>query len=568
MLSSIHMKKRPKSSPNGGGLRATTSSAFTLVELLVALGLVSLLMLMFAQVFTIATGTMTTQRGVMENDQRARTLTTIITHDLKHRSMRSVMPFFPGEDGSLYSRYYSFANRQGYLSISENDPLNDADDVLSFTTDLSGSAAEPYYGKATAIGSVTANPNQPEADDAQVYANSIGTSNVAEIVYFVRNGNLYRRVLLIRNPLDDSYDRQPRDSGGNDFFNPATSGAYTTGSFWNDFDFSARYDPDPDGDGMGPGYLQFAGSGVSGTPNVTLLNDGGGGVYAIGMPVNRFGHDYVTGNPREYVFDTSGNANAEFIGRFTQEETSHSAFIYPRDIPAMGNPMDQNVNLTLNTSKTVSAFTASSSATASRRGEDILLSNVHGFDVKVWDELASGGAGDYVDIGGSSTIDFSTNALPAYGPKGSSGTNRVFDTWHRSLSNPPPYRPTYDDANNTNGAAPPNTSRNHTWTPGIVYKIGDVVIPPTPNGLAYEATAIVDNSTGASLNYAQSGASEPSTWNTTYGGATFDDNSTATITWTTIPTTKRLKSLKITIRYLDVTSDQMRQVTLIQSLLD
>jgi len=48
-------------------------------------------------------------------------------------------------------------------------------------------------------------------------------------------------------------------------------------------------------------------------------------------------------------------------------------------------------------------------------------------------------------------------------------------------------------------------------------------------------------------------------------GAPVVDN---TVTWQAIYNSKRLKSIKITIRYLDVTSDQMRQVTLIQSLLE
>ena len=40
-----------------------------------------------------------------------------------------------------------------------------------------------------------------------------------------------------------------------------------------------------------------------------------------------------------------------FIGRYTHQETSHSNFIYPRQLNStVGNPMDQNVNVQLNTS--------------------------------------------------------------------------------------------------------------------------------------------------------------------------------------------------------------------------
>ncbi len=526
--------------------RPTSQQGFTLVELLVALGLVSLLMLMFAQVFQIATGTMSTQRGVMENDQRARSWFTVIENDLKNRSMVSVMPFVTSESSSSYpSGYYDFTKRLGYLSISENDPLNDADDVLSFTVLLTDTSSEPFYGKATALPIVSpapnpdlrliANPNQPDGDDSQIIPNSTASSTMAEIVYFIRNGILYRRVLLIRKPIDDSYFREPSTGAnglGADFFDPA-GGFYTTGSFWNDFDFAARYDSIL-------GYLQFSGAGTA-SPNTGLTNDGSGGVYAIAIPGNRFGYDPTTGNPREYV-----NTNTEFIGRFTQEETSHSAFEYPRAIPAGGNPMVQGTVLTLDTTGVVSTF-----AGGPRRGEDILLSNVHSFDVEVWDDVAGG----YVDIGNASGVgDFQSanNQNTAFGPGGATG-NQVFDTWHPSLASATPYRPVHNTA----------------WAGGTTYKVGDVVVPITPNGFAYFANSIVDGTTGTNINSAQSAATEP-TWSTIYGNQTLDTDTTnnTTISWTTVPTTKRLKSLKITIRYLDVTSDQMRQVTLIQSLLN
>jgi prepilin-type N-terminal cleavage/methylation domain-containing protein len=536
--------------------RPTGHRGFTLVELLVALGLVSLLMLMFAQVFQIATGTMSTQRGVMENDQRARSYFTVLENDLKSRSMKSVMPFVTGESYPS-SGYYDFTKRLGYLSISENDPLNDADDVLSFTTLLTDTSGELFYGKATAFPIVSpapnpdlrliANPNQPDGDDSQIIPNSTASSTMAEIVYFIRNGILYRRVLLIRKPIEYTppYYNEPSansDGRGPDFFNPA-NGYYTAGSFWNDFDFSAHFDSNllP-----APGYLQFSGAGAT-APSTALMNDGSGGLYPIAVPSNRFGYDPTSGNPREYV-----NSNADFIGRFTHEETSHAAFEYPRVIPAGGNPMAQATALTLDATGVVSAF-----AGGPRRGEDILLSNVHSFDVKVWDEVAFGGS--YVDIGNASGVgDFQSanNQNTAYGPGGSTG-NQVFDTWHPSLASATPYRPVY------------NTAWVDGTTATIPYKVGDVVIPQTPNGFAYFVTAIVDDISGTNINTAFAGATEP-TWDTTYGGLTSDTNTTnnTTITWTTVPTTKRLKSLKITIRYLDVTSDQMRQVTLIQSLLD
>lgn len=572
------------------------ANGFTLVELLVALGLISLLMLMFAEVFTVATGTMSTQRGVMENDQRARTLETVLGNDLANRSMRSVVPFLPNEidpagNGNplnLPLLVYQFGNtnREGFLSISENDVFLD-NDVLHFTAFLRDTAAEPFYGRAAGLpvgtADITTNPNQPDADDGQVFPNGTATSRSAEIVYFVRNGNLYRRVLLIRQPLDGAFDNQPKTgtSGtGLDMLAPANGFYSATGPFWNHFDFSARYDTIL-------GYAQFQGAGTTVSP---LGNTGAGGFFPIANPVNRFGHDpnpahsnpasggypASIGNPREFVFGNPpaagpappSNKNAYFIGRFTQEETSHANFRFPQNASTVGNPMDQDVQLTLNASGAVTQF-----AGGPRRGEDILLTNVHGFDVKVWDELL----GDYVDVGhdrintlsGPSGREGDFNQLrnlrPTYGPQATT-TNRMFDTWHPAIdadnsgavgaSDVPPFVQKYGYPTSPTATSP--TPKGHMWVSGTTYSVGEIVVPtsPTTELIAYRLTAPAG---GGTSNTEPNWSSAPNVGDT----VTADG-----LTWTAIANIKRLKSLKITVRYLDPTSDQMRQVTLIQSLMD
>jgi hypothetical protein len=309
------------------------------------------------------------------------------------------------------------------------------------------------------------------------------------------------------------------------------------------------------------------------------------GVFPIASPLNRFGHNPITspghadpgdppngippsiGNPREFI----GHL---FIGRFTQEETSHPDFNYPHSPSAYGalgvptDPVDTPATVLhdLNNNGVVDEYER-----GPRRGEDILLSHVHSFDVKVWDEII----GDFVDVGHSLTDgagnlgDFhqNRNQRKSYGPVRTNlpsvpPNNRMFDTWHPQF-----------DADNDGTVTPadtppfvPSYGSNYTWAPATLYKIGAVVIPTTPNGRAYRAVAI--DSGGSSVFSGTSGSSEPA-WDPTVGNTTSDsDGAGTTITWQTIPNIKRLKSLKITIRYLDVTSDQMRQVTLIQSLLD
>src|SRR5262245_23723803 len=73
-----------------GALRFHSRGGFTLVEMLVAVGLVVMMMTLFAQIFSMCTGTMATQKGISENDQRVRMVSTLLRGDLKNRTMVDV----------------------------------------------------------------------------------------------------------------------------------------------------------------------------------------------------------------------------------------------------------------------------------------------------------------------------------------------------------------------------------------------------------------------------------------------------------------------------------------------
>jgi hypothetical protein len=91
-------------------------------------------------------------------------------------------------------------------------------------------------------------------------------------------------------------------------------------------------------------------------------------------------------------------------------------------------------SLTLNSDGLVSQFTDE----FGRRGEDIVMTNVHAFDIKVWDD----GLSQFVDLGhGNSSGDY---AGPPAGPfTVAQGGNR-YDTWHPNTLMPaPPYRPVF-----------------------------------------------------------------------------------------------------------------------------
>ena len=433
---------------------AGSHAAFTLVEMLVAVGLVVLMMTLFATIFQMATGAMSTQKGLAENDQRVRLVLTRLRNDLNgnksdpndpnrpYRTFRNVVPYGPDETpgtetiGSAGTYPGTASDRKGYFYISENDPNDDTDDVLAFTVQMPSSSSELYAGRAAIVlpdkngsygpGNPTpgnsyppaanqtvyaANPpvlgsgqsywsNQPEFDDIQGTPNLAGDSQFAEICYFLRRGTLYRRVMLIRQPnlgATQVNDGTPTDN------TPAalsmalySAGGFNgvTRNFWTDFDYSVYFNGR-----IATPALTFHGTGStvstdSLSNSATLANP-----FVLGNPAYRFGFDCTTnganpsatyGQPREFI-TTPNNATPAnttfFIGRFTQAETSDPNFGYPGYAAPNGNPMNLNTALNFNTTTgAVSSFPL-----GARGGEDVLMTNVLKFDIKVFDPAASVG---------------------------------------------------------------------------------------------------------------------------------------------------------------------------------
>lgn len=553
------------------------SSGFTLVEMLVAVTLVLLMMTMFAQIFQMAGGSISKQRGLSENDQRSRTLQTIIKADLDKRSFRWVYPFAANENVSAPES--NIGKRQGYLSISENNPFNVVDDFLQFTVVSTikdrNKDETPYYGQALNYnnfpgfpGAYSTTPfvffNQPDADDAQVSVNNTGLSTVAEVSYFVRNGNLYRRQLLIREPLAAAGSNpQPSDvtssnPNGKDVFDPSSSAAFhypSTGPFWAHFDYSAYYDP-------ASGSAKFLGS--------DALDNSGSVANSIAAPFRRFGHYhydasnvFYSGRPKEFASNDSSNSGFLIpIGRFTQHECSDLNFRYPQNSTSGGNfPTSPINNLTLDPiSYAVNGpddFT-----NGSRRGEDLLLSNVHAFDVQVWDGAAGGGFGAFVNIGDTNAVDYSmSNRLnSSFGPRlpavesWPTVVNACFDTWHPTIdidgsggNDNPPFHPL-----NRNPAAV------GTWATGTSYSASQEVFPNVvEQGYPFFYRCISGSTT--------TGKAAPTSWPQA-AGLTFTDSNGAV--WQAVENRKPLKAIKIEIRFVDPSTQQMRQLTIVHSLVD
>ncbi|MDB5342511.1 MAG: hypothetical protein JWP89_888 [Schlesneria sp.] len=568
----IALKTSPatrRSSSIGG---AKGRVGFTLVEMLISVALVLLMMTLFAQVFQMAGNSISKQRGLAENDQRSRMLQTMIKSDLDNRSFISVMPFAPGE--TLTEAY----KRDGYFYISDNNTANGIDDVLQFTVQLK-SGADQYYGKALSFPATdsasppnldfstnpfTMYPNQPDVDDSQVIPNNTGSSMLAEVSYFVRNGNLYRRQLLIRQPpAIPGTTTQPDTGTGNlspasppvNLFSTAMTnlpaypqllGTMVAGkpyatSFWNDFDYSA--------------YYSGATTCAAFSGRTSLQNDGTS-FGSLGNPQLRFGHDSSSGLPKEFL--TYSGTPTGFVGRYTLEECSNSAFQYPQS--ASLNPMAFAFPGTAGSYDVGNDGVVSGFKGGLRRGEDLLISNVHAFDIQILDEAA----GQFVNLTAPNTTDYSlTNQInTAYGPFGNTGTNAVFDTWHPKIDwntdtiwDSPPFFP----QKNIPGSA---SSTATTWTANKTYSIGDRVFPTTTLRIAPYFYQCVQTTTGA--NSGSSATTPEPTW-PLKGGLKVGDNQ---LIWQAVDNRKPLKAVKIEIRFLDVSTQQMRQMTMIHSLVD
>ncbi len=592
-----------KSSPVSTVVRSCRVAGFTLVEMLVSVAIVLLMMSMFAQIFQMATGSLSQQRGIAENDQKARMITTTLRGDLERRTFRDVFPFRAGEDTRQLG--HSLARRAGYFEIDENDPFDDTDDVLSFTASvnikLQNKDGSPFTGRATALSAraitnLTANsidiagsyasvipanlrvwivgslgPNgetnngrytvtsstgtttinfpassfntaaytpsatapwgyiylsesEPDFDDG-LFGNDTAVSSAAEVCYFLRNGVLYRRVLLIREPTSGT-DAQPTwTTGVPQLWNSSTlnenyptPGTATT--FWRDFDYSAFYFTGKVSSSgtQAPGVrFHSAAESLSNSSqaplrlsNDTTVSSPSSFPVSLGLPYLRFGHG-TSGLPQDGS-SSSASGNVTFR-RFNLQECSNSIFGYPGNV-LNGNPMNRtDLTLNPNDGTATAGLVTQYSTETSRRGEDILMSNVLSFDVKVWDPIYN----SFVDVGDdtdapngpfSSTARGRLNTAYAPGP-----THFRFDTWH------------------------PLASISGNGEPPIVPFNRGVDGLPGVAGTDDDSNSRIDD------------LSE-------LGWSGSDDRP------------ESLSAIQITINYRDISSSQVRQVTIVQSLVD
>ncbi len=154
---------------------------FTLVELLVTITLMLLIMTIIVKVFQESTTAMTSARTDQDLALVMRRLDAQIRQDLSGATARFTPPLNP-QNGLGYFEYSEnmFADGQG----------EDTDDSISFTA--KAPAGQPFTGQIMLQKGFWPGPgNRPR------FAPTVITSEHAEIIYFLRHGSLYRRVLLI-----------------------------------------------------------------------------------------------------------------------------------------------------------------------------------------------------------------------------------------------------------------------------------------------------------------------------------------------------------------------------------
>jgi prepilin-type N-terminal cleavage/methylation domain-containing protein len=155
----------------------------TLIEMLVTVAVLVIIMTILVQVFQAATGAMSTVQALQQIDDQFRRVDGLLRSDLEGVTARFTPPLDP-------------ALNQGYFEYGENEFADvqgeDSDDYVRFTA--KAPEGKPFTGRmwVTGAGGPLVNGNvQPVTI----------TSEFAEIIYFLRNGNLYRRVILVAPQL-------------------------------------------------------------------------------------------------------------------------------------------------------------------------------------------------------------------------------------------------------------------------------------------------------------------------------------------------------------------------------
>ena len=155
--------------------------------MLVTVAMLVIIMTILVQVFQAATGALSAAQAFQGIDDQLRRVDGLLRSDLEGVTARFTPPLDPAQ-GLGYFEYgeNEFADVQG----------EDSDDFLRFTA--KAPEGRPFTGRMWIPHDGTSGLYNPNVQPVTI------TSDTAEIIYFLRNGNLYRRVLLVAPQLQSS----------------------------------------------------------------------------------------------------------------------------------------------------------------------------------------------------------------------------------------------------------------------------------------------------------------------------------------------------------------------------
>ena len=383
-------------------------TGYTLVEILVASTLALMLMGSVIAMFATFGDSVTGSRSMLESADRLRLAQSRLQMDLAGVTA-TVSPSLRPEDNQGYFEYIegpAMCEASGSSEIAVN--IDDGGGI-----DLTVGDFDDILMFTTRS---TGEPFVGRYYDPATGDNVPIESDVAEVAWFLRGRTLHRRVLLVA---------------------PNVTLSFTATPYYAHYDISAR---------VRNGVL---------FPN-TLGN--------LTQRENRFAHPYIA-SPDNFPYDVRQwhwiYASTYFPTLPTLQECTSAGWTteQPPQTHPLANPLDMWAG---------SVMPDNAFGSGIRISDDVILTNVIGFDVKAWDPTApnvSGGLGAYVDLGylNDPTSRFSHVGQPQSQLAGSANTARVYDTWSTAY---------YDDSWNDgldNGASGPN---------GIVDDDSEKLYPP------------------------------------------------------------------------------------------
>jgi prepilin-type N-terminal cleavage/methylation domain-containing protein len=449
-----------------GGFKGCNPRGYTLIEILVALTLTLILMTTVVKVFgNVGTG-MRNARRALEQFDRLRTAAQQLNWDLNGITARldgragrpeEALGYLEMIEGS-YLFGASGPNGTYYGVDNTGAPdytVGERGDILLFTT---RNATRPFVGRFGY--DKNGNPVTMQSD-------------VAEVSWFLRGNRLHRRVLLIVPGVS-----------------PTTFTGYTQNPerFYNDYDLSARMTRDASG------------------KTVIAPNS----LADLVKRENRYGHDATPGGfPFEsrqwlgYGLPTLAECTSKNWMR------NWSVGSTPLTLPVKNQSPAGPADMWDTTPNSQFSLTASSGTSLSdqaltngandglRISDDVILTNVIGFDVKVWEPAANGGAGGYIDLGSNPTgaqtpvgpvplntflsrpkgptyYRFTDGGIQESGLAGSGTTPRIYDSGCFSYANE------LGGGQATNGMADFNVASPTNGTTSVVDQMSEYVMRSGP----------------------------------------------------------------------------------------